>query len=155
MDISSRILRFFKLIYLKLFKINDTPQKIAVGLGLGVFFGTMPGMGPLAALFFAFILRVNRAGALLGSLLTNTWLSIPTFLVSVKVGSIVTGMSYKDIHEGWHSLIKNFKWAALFELSGYKIILPVVAGYIIVSFVIGFLAYIIALALFTYSKKKC
>jgi len=63
---------FFQLLYLKLIKINDTPQKIAFGFGLGVFSGIFPGTGPLAALFLALILRANRASALLGSLLTNT-----------------------------------------------------------------------------------
>lgn len=45
----NRILRLLKLIYIKLFRINDTPQKIAQGFGLGVFLGILPGTGPIAA----------------------------------------------------------------------------------------------------------
>ena len=103
-------MRWLRLIYLKLFRMNDEPQKVAAGLGLGVFFGVMPGMGPLAALFFALVLRVNRAAALLGSILTNTWLSIPTFVLAVKAGSLITGISCRDINLGWRSLIKDFRW---------------------------------------------
>ena len=138
-------MRWLKLIYLKLFRINDTPQKIAVGLGLGVFFGVMPGMGPFAALFFAFIFRVNRAAALLGSILTNTWLSIPAFILAVKAGSLITGVSYKDINAGWSLLLKDFKWGSLFKLSVYNVIGPVMAGYVVVSLSIGVLAYLVAL----------
>ena len=67
-------------IFDKLFKINDSAEKIALGVGLEVFSGLMPGTGPTAALFLAFIFRANRAAALLGSMLTNTWLSVVTFI---------------------------------------------------------------------------
>lgn len=119
-------MRWLKLIYLKLFRINDSPQKIAIGLGLGVFFGVMPGMGLLAALFFAFIFRVNRAAALLGSILTNTWLSIPVFVLAVKTGTLITGISYKDFGKSWLGIAS------------------VIIGYIAVSLCIGILAYLAA-----------
>jgi len=93
-----RISRFFKAVYLRLFRINDTPQKIALGLGLGVFMGVLPGTGPVAALALAFLLKVNRASALLGSVLTNTWLSIPVFLLSLRVGASFAGINYQDLH---------------------------------------------------------
>ncbi|MDD5109551.1 MAG: DUF2062 domain-containing protein, partial [Candidatus Omnitrophica bacterium] len=59
----NKILNF---LFSKLFKINDTAGKIALGVGLGVFSGLMPATGPLAALFLAFIFKANRAAALLG-----------------------------------------------------------------------------------------
>ena len=34
---TNKVARFFKALYLKLFRINDTPQKIAIGFGVGVF----------------------------------------------------------------------------------------------------------------------
>ncbi len=150
----NRISRFFKAAYLKLFRINDTPQKIAIGIGLGVFFGVLPGMGPLAALFLAFILKVNRAGALLGSLLTNTWLSVPTFFVSVKIGSVMTGSNYEDIYKTWSVLIKNFTWGNLFQLSIYKIAIPVILGYVMVALFIGIAAYMTALGMIKAAKIK-
>ncbi len=152
--IFNRISRFFKVAYLKLFRINDTPQKIAIGIGLGVFFGVLPGMGPVAALFLAFILKVNRAGALLGSLLTNTWLSVPTFFVSVKIGSVMTGSNYADIYKTWSALIKNFTWDNLFQLSIYKIVIPVILGYVIVALFIGIAAYVTALGIIKTVKRK-
>jgi len=87
--------RFFKVLYLKLFRIDDSPHKIALGFGLGVFLGVMPGMGLIAALAIAIIIKVNRIAALLGSILTNTWLSIPVFFLAVRTGSAVTGVVMK------------------------------------------------------------
>ena len=149
-----RVSRFFKVIYLKLFRINDTPQKIAAGFGVGVFFGVMPGMGPLVSLFFAFVFKINRAAALLGSLLTNTWLSVPVFLLAVKTGALVTGMRYGDIYREWSVFLKDFHWAKLFQSSIYEIIFPVIIGYLIVSFCIGALAYVVTLVIAQYMKRK-
>ncbi|MDI6606430.1 MAG: DUF2062 domain-containing protein, partial [Candidatus Omnitrophota bacterium] len=83
---ADRIRRLFRLFYLKVFRINDSPRKVALGMGLGVFSGILPGTGPIAAVCLAFIFRANRAAALLGSLITNTWLSFFIFLVAIKTG---------------------------------------------------------------------
>ena len=149
----NKTVRFLKSAYLKLFRINDTPQRIAFGFGVGVFLGVMPGAGPVAALLFAILLKINRASALIGSILTNTWLSIPVFLLSVKTGSAVTGISYKDISEGWALLLKDFNWVKLFQVSVYKIIFPIAVGYLIVSAFIGILAYTVILAVISMRKK--
>ena len=97
-------LSLFNLFYERLFKINDSPQKIALGLGLGVFAGILPGTGPLAALFLAFIFRANRASALLGSLATNTWISFVTFVLAIKIGSAILEVSWLDVQAGWKKL---------------------------------------------------
>jgi len=149
-----RIARFFKAVYLKLFRINDTPQKIAIGFGLGVFSGVMPGTGPIAALFLALIFRVNRASALLGSILVNTWLSIPLFFLSVKTGSLITGLNYRDICNGWAAFLKEFHWIKLLQLSMYEVILPIISGYLIVSICIGVLAYAVTLAIVSHKLNK-
>jgi len=152
-NISSAV--FFKAIYFKLFKINDNPQKIAMGVGLGVFLGIMPGTGPIAALFLAILFKVNKASALLGSVITNIWLSIPLFLLSAKIGSLVTGLKYSDIYVAWSNFLKDFHWMELFHESVYKIILPVLAGYAIVSLCAGAFAYLFTLIILkSFTPKK-
>ncbi len=146
---SNNILRLLRLIYIKLFRIHDTPQKIALGVGIGVFLGILPGTGPIAAVFMAFVLRVNRAAALLGSLLTNTWLSIVTFFLSIKVGSSIMGVDWQDVHRNWGQFLKDFKVVTLFKLATLKIILPVIIGYFVVSFCLGLIAYLITLTIIT------
>lgn len=134
---------FLKKLYIELFKINDTPQRIAAGLGVGVFLGILPGTGPLAALFLAWLLRLNRASALLGSLFTNTWLSIVTLLLSVKVGAAIMGLNWKEVREAWMLFLKDFHWLDLLRLSALNIILPVVVGYLTVAFCLGLAVYLI------------
>lgn len=147
--IKNNILRFFKLIYVTLFRINDTPQKIALGLGMGVFLGILPGTGPIAALFLASVLRVNYASALLGSLLTNTWLSIVTILLSIKVGSAIMKLSWHGVHKDWILFLADFHWSNLLKLSILKIILPVIVGYFVVAFCLGLAVYLITVVVLT------
>lgn len=134
-------------VYQKLFKINDTPQKIALGLGLGVFAGTFPGTGPAASLFMAFIFRANRASALIGSLLTNTWLTVVTCLLAIKLGAVVFGLNWQEIENNGASLIKHFSWLNLFKLSTLKVFLPFVISFIVISFCFGLLAYLVSLGI--------
>ncbi|MDD4894556.1 MAG: DUF2062 domain-containing protein [Candidatus Omnitrophica bacterium] len=152
--IKNSILRFLKLIYLKLFRINDTPQKIALGAGLGVCLGILPGTGPIAAIFMAFILRVNRAAALLGSLLTNTWLSFVTFVLSIKIGSSIMGISWQDVYSAWLQIIKNFKVTTLFKTATIEILLPLIIGYFIVSVFLGIIAYLTTLIIITKVRRS-
>jgi len=150
----NRISRFFKFLYLKLFRIHDTPQRIALGLGLGVFLGILPGTGPIAAIFLALLLRVNRIASLLGSLLTNTWLSLVTFLLSIQIGSSIMGIDWQDTRRNWIHFIKGFRLADLKQLSTLRIICPVIIGYFIVAFVLGLLVYLISLTIITKVKHE-
>lgn len=151
--ISNSVKRFFKNIYVQLFKIDDTTQRIAFGLGLGVFLGLLPGTGPIAALFCSVFLRVNRAATLLGALITNTWLSIVTFLLAIKVGSAITGVNWQIIRQELILLLKDFHWVKLFNLSVIKIILPLLIGYIIIGLSLGILAYCAVISIATLRKK--
>ncbi len=149
-----RLARFFRVVYLKLFRINDTPQKIALGAGLGVFCGVLPGAGPIAAIGLAFLFRANRAAALLGSLLTNTWISIPVFLASIKAGALVTGARYQDLRADWGLLMKDFHWRALLDAGAQKVLVPIIIGYAAVAVAIAFAAYTAALIVVQYGRRK-
>ena len=149
-----KISRFFKFIYLKLFRINDSPQRIAIGFGLGVFLGVLPFTGPIAALAASFLFRVNRASALLGSILTNTWISIPVFLLSLRAGACITGVKYQELNAGWSSIIKDFHLSVLLDIGVYKVLLPILAGYVAVSLMIGLATYLIALTIVKFAHRK-
>ncbi len=139
-------------LYEKLFKINDTPQRVALGFGIGVFTGVLPGAGPLAALFLAFVFRANRASSLLASLLTNTWLSFAIFLLAIKTGSAIFRISWASLKSDWALAISHWHWQDLFSLPVLKIILPVLVGYLVISLSLGIISYIIALILLKNSR---
>jgi uncharacterized protein len=150
---SNKIIRLFKLAYIKLFRINDSPQKIACGIGLGIFSGILPGTGPLAALSLAFIFRANRASALIGSLLTNTWLSFVTFLLAIKTGSAILGMNWQEARQGWDYFLKTFHWPSLFKATILKVILPILLGYLVIGSCLGILAYSLTLIIINKVRK--
>ena len=144
----------FKSIYLKLTRINDSPQRIALGFGLGAFLGILPGTGPIAALFLSTLLRVNRASALLGSLLTNTWLSFVTFFLSIKLGAGLMRLNWQEVYNNWNLVIKDFHWQSLFKLSIFEAVLPVIIGYFVVALSFGIVVYLMILVLFIFTKHE-
>ena len=137
--------KIINLIFYKLFKINDTPHKVALGVGLGVFAGLLPGTGPIAALFMAFVFRANRAAALLSSMITNTWLSLVTFILAIKAGSVILKVDWQRVQQQALGLIKDFSWAKLFKISFLDVLLPVFTGYLIIGLFLGSFCYLITL----------
>ena len=152
--IKNKLHRFFKFLYLKLFRINDSPQKVALGFGLGACLGIMPGTGMIAALVLASFFRINRAGALLGSLFTNTWLSFATFFLALKTGASLLQLDYPTIQAQCQGYLKNFHWKDIFQLSALKILFPLIIGYAIISLALGVITYLVALVILTFFKKK-
>lgn len=151
--------KIINFIFSELFKINDSAQKIALGASLGVFSGLMPGTGPVAAIFLAFIFRANRAAALFGSLLTNTWLSLVTFILAIKAGSVILKMDWRQVQQKAQGLVQDFTWSKFFKLSFFEALLPVITGYLIIGLILGALSYLIILLIirrnFHGSKRTC
>jgi len=150
----NRFIRFLKFLYLKLFRIHDSPQKIALGFGVGVASGILPGTGPIVSLFLAFLFRINRAAALIGCLATNTWLSFLTFILAIRLGSGILGIDGQQLKQDWEALLKEFHWLNLFELTFLKIALPVFIGYLAIAVLLGLLAYIVIIALIQLKRKR-
>lgn len=135
----------FKFFYHQLVDINDTPHRKALGLSVGVFLGIFPGLGPLAALAVSFVFRINRAAALLGSLATNTWISILTFVLAVKIGSLLTGENWHQVYEQCRFLLKNFKWKNFFDVSVMKVFGPLLIGYTVIGLAAAVAVYFVAI----------
>jgi len=141
----SMFAKVIQFIFSKLFKINDSAQRIALGVGLGIFAGLLPGTGPVAALFLAFIFRANRGAALFGGLLTNTWLSLVTFILAIKVGSVILKMNWQTVQQRSQGLLENFSWAGFFKLSFLEVLLPIIVGYLVIGLALGVLGYFLTL----------
>ena len=138
----------------QLLGIQDSPHKIAFGFGLGVFLGILPGAGPVASVTLAFIFRVNKAAALAGSVLTNTWLSFVTFALAVKLGAGLTGTEWQKVSVQCQELVKNFHFKNLFDAAILQILKPLMIGYLGVGLSAGILAYLLAYAVVGMKKKS-
>lgn len=136
---------FFKKIYNRFVILNDSPQKIAFGISIGFFCGIMPGIGPIASIFIAAVLKANKAAALLGSIISNTWISFISFLISLKAGSLITGLDWKGISQKLSAAIAKNDWAAVFKSTTTEVFFTIILGYFIVSIVISVLAGLISL----------
>src|SRR3970040_3014511 len=87
----TRIKRWIKLHYYKIVRIDDPPCKIARGVAIGVFMGIFPtfGLGILFAIVAAYILKANRAAAVLGSFIINPLTTPILLIVSAAVGYVL------------------------------------------------------------------
>jgi uncharacterized protein (DUF2062 family) len=149
-----RVIRGARELYIKFISIDDPPQKIAAGLSLGVFTGIIPGAGPIAALFLAVLLKTNKASALLGSVITNTWISIAAFVLSLRIGGMITGVEWHTLEKAYLDIAKDFHLSKLFQEAALKLLLPVTAGFIAVALLFAAAAYVLALFILLAGKRK-
>jgi len=135
----SKIGQFFE----KFFLINDTPEKIASGFALGVFFGIFPGVGLLITLFVATFLKLNRLAALSGAMATNTWVSIVILPVAAFAGAKISGRNYADLASQYKEGF-GFGWEYFVgRIVFFDITLPLLLGFFVVALIIAMAAYII------------
>jgi len=77
----------------RLLWIQDSPQKIALGLAIGVFWGIMPtfGFAILFSLPTALLFKGNRLAAILGTFVNNP-LTFPfVYALGIRIGQLVLG----------------------------------------------------------------
>ncbi|MEA3485239.1 MAG: DUF2062 domain-containing protein [Candidatus Aerophobetes bacterium] len=79
----------------RLVQINDSPQKIARGFAIGIFWGILPTFG-LAIIFSlptAVFLRANKISSILGTFVSNPLTAPFIYAFSYKIGQWVLGHS--------------------------------------------------------------
>ena len=129
--------------YKQLVNMNDTPHSIAMGFGVGVFLGVLPFTGVVAAVALAAVFRFNKAASFLGSMATNTWFSIVTLPVSLRIGCFILGREWTDMMDHVRTLMFSFSWNMLFHATTMDLLLPVFIGLAILGILFGVLAYVV------------
>ncbi len=133
-----RVKRWGRYMYLRVLRFNDPPERIAVGAAIGVAAGLLPtfGFGILLAIFFSYILKVNKGAAILGSFVMNPVTTPLVWTLSSVVGALIFWEDKNIILE----VVRNYnlhdgvKWAAVVFLVGNVIISTIFS--IIVYFVV-------------------
>jgi len=127
------IARWARYQYVRLLRINDTPEKIAGGLALGVAIGILPsfGLGIIVAVFVAGFIGVNKASALIGTLIMNPWTAPFFWGVSYLAGSLLLG---NDL-SGAITVVRELKGQGdLWEnLLAQRLLFPYIAGNAVVT----------------------
>jgi len=143
-----RLKRLFRYIYLKLVRTNDTPPKVALGVAIGVFLGIFPtfGVGLILAYFLAWLLKANKASAILGGLIMNP-ITTPFFWsISALIGAAIIG--------GKREIILNeLKTGKIFKAIGHSF-LAYIIGNLIISLIFAIISYYIVFKILEKRKKK-
>jgi uncharacterized protein (DUF2062 family) len=135
-------IRWVRYHYLRLVRLNDSPEKVALGFSIGVTVGIFPtfGLGIVIVIFLAWLTNINKASAIIGTLLMNPWTSPFFWALSFFTGSLMLG---NDINET-ALLFKSLKTQGdLWEtIIGKRLILPYIIGNITVTAVSAAVSYL-------------
>lgn len=130
--------------YLKILRINDTPHRIALGFAIGVFTGIFPGVGPVFALILAFVLRANKATAVLGAVSVNTWVTFLILVPAIKAGALLFGVRWQDLKDSYYQLKTDFEWKDLLREGGREVLIPILTGFLLCAVIAALCAYVVS-----------
>ena len=134
----------------RLLHLDDTPHRIAIAFGLGVYIGFSPLIGLHTAMvfLFAWLFRLNTIAVFLGSLIINPWTFGPLFGSCLWLGLKLYGMKRTIPPLDWEQLTwMNF----MAQLKPYLI--PFVLGTTIVGIIASVIAYFLANYLITQYRQ--
>lgn len=124
-----KVKRRLRLVYLKILRLDDPPERIARGAAIGVLMGILPtfGLGGVFAIAIAFVLKANKAAALLGSFIMNPITSPFFWTLSIVIGSVILRQDYTAMLAKFkgESLLKGAEWVYMVFLTGNVILAAV------------------------------
>ncbi len=146
-----------KVYFKRLIRNNESPQRLALSLALGVFVGITPlwGFHALIAISLAFIFRLNKVATLLGTLINNHFTAVPFTLASLYVGNLILGRSMEtfEFPEN-HSLFDIDFWKEFIIPRAGEFALPLGLGSLVVGAVSGAIIYFVFFRIIIKFRKK-
>jgi hypothetical protein len=78
----------------ELLQLDDTPHRIALAFGIGVWLGFSPilGLHTILALLVGLLFRLNRAALLVGVYVNNPWTLAPVYMAGTALGCVIFGV---------------------------------------------------------------
>ena len=120
--------------------IKDSPRKIALSFGIGVFLGMSPllGLHTILGIVLAWGLRLNKFVTIVGVYVTNPWTIVPIYTFATWLGARLLGMDHILPEIDWHNigipeLIRDLE----------PILPPFIVGTIFLGLTGGLLGYVI------------
>ncbi len=148
-DAFVRLKRRGRLLYLRMLRIDDPPERIARGAAIGVFMGILPtfGFGALFAIVISFMLRANKAASIIGSMIMNP-LTTPLFwTLSILIGSALLG-------EDASSMLARFKNEGMIKGAGEAYMVFLLGNAIISTLFSGGIYFLIKAAIIRHRRRK-
>ncbi len=129
--------------FLKIARIDSTPIKIAVGIGIGAFIAMFPitGFQFLTGVLLALIFRVNKVAVVVTTQVVCNPLTLPfVFFLDFKVGEKILGMdSSLNVHS-IRLLLGEMTFRNFFGILG-NIAKPLYLGSAVTAPVVGLMAF--------------
>jgi uncharacterized protein len=142
-----RKLRYF---YLRFIRLKATPEHIARGFAIGIFWGMfpLPGLQMLTAIVTAAFLRGSKAAAIAGTWLGNPLTTVPLTALNFHVGQTLLGRT-------WTSLpTPNLRTPDDFLQLGSATITAYLLGCLVTGAIGAALSYLIGIPLVDLIQKK-
>jgi uncharacterized protein (DUF2062 family) len=130
------------------FHVQDTPHRIALAFGMGVFIAFSPllGIHTGLALGLAFLFRLSRVAILAGAWTNNPWTLAPMYMAGTALGCGVLGVSPESLESIDWTLHGRAFYAALWE--GVRpLVVPFVVGNTLLGVIAGALSYVVVRSL--------
>ena len=133
--------------FLKLVRVKDTQDKLAIGFACGsmVSFSPFIGFHFFLAIIFAYILRGNIVASLIGTFIGNPFTFPFIWIFIYKVGNI--------FFKNDQNVSLELTFQSLFD-QGYDILMPMLIGSLIVSIPIWLISYFTLKFLMSSFKKR-
>ncbi|OQA83494.1 MAG: hypothetical protein BWY31_02878 [Lentisphaerae bacterium ADurb.Bin242] len=120
------------LLYSKVVKEKATPEYIARGWAIGMFFGCLIPFGfqLLCSIPTAFLLKGSKIGAVLGTFISNHFTVFIIYPVQCYVGDKLIGgnLSYAAVEEAFKEVLKKQNYSALLEIGRELVIAFFIGG---------------------------
>lgn len=151
-----RIWRWLKESFLKIARLDSTPLKIAIGIGLGAFIAMFPiiGFQFLTGLLLSIIFRVNKVSVVITTQIVCNPLSLPfLFFLDFKVGEKILRINSSLTIHSFRLLLREVNFRNFFTALG-DIAKPLYLGSAVTAPVIGLIAFVVGYFLIKKFKKK-
>lgn len=105
---------YFRDKFSMIFKVRDTPHRIALAFALGTFVGISPflGLHYLSGFFLAWLFRLNKLVTLIGVSVNNPWTIVPISSFCAWFGAKLIGMKQVLPEADWKgvTMMKILEW---------------------------------------------
>ena len=158
MNVSKWIKRKSFWLYAKIVKEKASPEYIARGWAIGMFYGCLIPFGLQLVLSIptSFILKGSKIGATLGTLITNHFTIFIIYPVQCYVGSKLTGgnITFPKVEEAMSGIIREQSWKSLMDL-GSELVLSFFIGGALLTLIMTPITYFFVKKLVcSYREKK-
>ena len=144
----TKLFRILRLLKLKIFRIRDFPEAVAVGLawGAAVSFTPLLGLHIIICFLGTWLMRGNLIAATVGTIVGNPWTFPLFFYIDYKIGMLFFNETLESYEFKVNFLIENFQ----------NLFIPTFVGSLPVAIIIWFITYYLSKKLLSkrYNEKK-